>query len=76
MSALSQILCPTLIVAADENPVCGLEKSAGLVLGIPNVKPAVVHGSGHMIPLEAPQKLAAIVSGGLTVGVGEAPGKL
>jgi pimeloyl-ACP methyl ester carboxylesterase len=49
------------VVAADRDALRGLDESRELRDGIPGATMAVVEGSGHMIPIERPTELAAIV---------------
>ncbi len=59
---LGEIACPTLIVAGGEDRVRRLEEARALHEGIPRSTLAVVPATGHMIPLEAPEELLAIVA--------------
>ncbi|ENO88503.1 alpha/beta fold hydrolase [Thauera linaloolentis] len=65
IDVLSEIRCPTLIVAADGDLLRSIEEAKELVAGIPDAELAVIPGSGHMIPLEAPRALAETLSGWL-----------
>ena len=58
---LGEISCPTLIVAGAEDRLRRLDEAQALHEGIPGSTLAVVPASGHMIPLEAPAELLAIV---------------
>lgn len=59
---LGEILCPTLIVAGVEDRLRSRDEARALHSGIPRSTLAFVAGSGHMIPLEAPDQLVAIVA--------------
>lgn len=59
---LSDILCPTLVVAADEDQLRSPEEAHELADGIPGASLVTVPGSGHLIPLEQPQALASAIA--------------
>lgn len=59
---LSEISCPTLIIAGGEDSLRGLDEAKVLQERIPHSTLRVVAASGHMIPLEAPESLLAIVT--------------
>ncbi|USI71580.1 alpha/beta fold hydrolase [Sphingomonas morindae] len=63
---LAAIRCPTLIVAADSDAIRSLEESRELQQGIIGATLQIVVSSGHMIPLERPAELAAIIVPWLT----------
>lgn len=73
---LDQIACPTLVVAAAQDGLRSLEEARELRDGIPGATLTVIDGSGHMLPLERPDALAAAVvpwlrvqaSGASTIG--------
>ena len=73
---LGTIRCPTLVVAAAQDALRSLDEARELRDGIPGATLTVIEGSGHMLPLEAPEALAdAIVpwlkaqaSGASTIG--------
>ena len=54
MDRLSEIRCPTLIIAAEGDRIRSMEESQELHECIPNAEMTVIDGSGHMLPLEAP----------------------
>jgi len=54
---LHQIRCPTLVIAAAQDQLRSLEEAQELQAGIPDARLAVIEDSGHMIPIEAPQRL-------------------
>ncbi|MGG5886451.1 alpha/beta fold hydrolase [Falsiroseomonas sp. HC035] len=58
---LGDIACPTLVVAADHDRLRSLAEAEELRDGIPGAVLRVVRGSGHMIPIEAPEALARLV---------------
>ena len=73
---LATITCPTLVVAAAQDALRSLDEARELRDGIPGAALIVIDGSGHMLPMEAPEALAeAIVpwlrdqlSGASTIG--------
>lgn len=58
---LGEIPCPTLIIAGAEDGLRSLDEATVLHQRIPQSTLRVIAGSGHMIPLEAPESLLAIV---------------
>ncbi|RVT90010.1 alpha/beta hydrolase [Rhodovarius crocodyli] len=59
---LDYITCPTLVVAGAEDRLRSLEEAQELRDGIPGATLTIVEGVGHMIPMEAPERLAGILS--------------
>lgn len=58
---LHEIRCPTLIVAAGQDRLRSREESEEMHAGLPGSELAVIEDSGHMVPIEAPQALLAIL---------------
>lgn len=58
---LGEIGCPTLVVAAAQDRLRGLDEARELAEGIIGARLAVIEGSGHMLPMEAPEDLAAVL---------------
>jgi len=58
---LGEIACPTLVVAAAQDQLRSLEEAEELQAGIPDASLVVVEESGHMIPIEAPQRLLEVL---------------
>lgn len=58
---LGAIACPTLVIAAAQDPLRSLEEAAELSRAIPGARLEVIEECGHMVPLEQPQALAALV---------------
>jgi pimeloyl-ACP methyl ester carboxylesterase len=58
---LHEIRCPTLVVAAAQDQLRGLEEARELQAGIPGATLEVIEDTGHMIPIEAPQRLAEVI---------------
>lgn len=73
---LGAITCPTLVVAAAQDSLRSLDEARELQAGIPGAALKVIDGSGHMLPMEAPDALAeaivqwlqAQLSGASTIG--------
>ncbi|MCJ2122728.1 alpha/beta fold hydrolase [Methylobacterium sp. J-077] len=73
---LGSIACPTLVVAAAQDGLRSLDEARELQAGIPGAVLTVIDGSGHMLPMEAPDALAeaivpwlqAQLSGASTIG--------
>jgi pimeloyl-ACP methyl ester carboxylesterase len=55
---LHEIRCPTLVVAAGHDQLRSLDEAREMQAGIPGAELAVIEDSGHMIPIEAPERLA------------------
>jgi pimeloyl-ACP methyl ester carboxylesterase len=60
-ATLVQIDCPTLVIGADGDQLRSLDETRELAAGIPGATLAVIEGSGHLIPLEAPGALAHVI---------------
>jgi pimeloyl-ACP methyl ester carboxylesterase len=60
LSDLSKITCPTLIVTADDDLVT-LPHTASLLAGLPNARLAVLPDTSHLLLLEAPDQVTALV---------------
>lgn len=64
------ISCPTLVVASPHDALRAIEEANELAAAIPHATLRWLDDSGHMIPLEQPQALAATVVGWLeTLGI-------
>jgi pimeloyl-ACP methyl ester carboxylesterase len=61
LDRLIDIHCPTLVVAAAQDQLRSLEEARELQAGIPGAALEVIEDSGHMIPIEAPQRLAEVI---------------
>lgn len=54
---------PTLVIAAEKDTSLGLEAQEKLTMPhFANAKLEVVQGSGHLVPMEAPERLAELLS--------------
>jgi len=58
---LGEIRCPTLVVAAGQDRLRSRAESEELQAGIPGAELAVIEDSGHMVPIEAPEALLALM---------------
>jgi pimeloyl-ACP methyl ester carboxylesterase len=58
---LHEIRCPTLVVAASQDQLRSLEEARELQAGIPGATLEVIEDTGHMIPIEAPGRLAEVI---------------
>jgi len=61
LDRLHEIRCPTLVVAAAQDQLRSIEEARELQAGIPGATLEVIEDTGHMIPIEAPQRLAGII---------------
>jgi len=59
---LTDIRCPTLVVAAADDRMRSQAESRALCEAIPHAEFRLVEDAGHMLPLEQPQQLAAILT--------------
>jgi len=59
---LSQIACPTLIIAAAEDRMRSIQESQTLYERIPHAELDIIADSGHMLPLEQPAALAEVMT--------------
>ncbi|GHC71628.1 alpha/beta fold hydrolase [Limoniibacter endophyticus] len=58
---LGSIQCPTLIIAGEKDRLRSRREAEELHEGIASSRLEVVEGTGHMVPLEAPQELAGLL---------------
>jgi pimeloyl-ACP methyl ester carboxylesterase len=61
LQRLHEIRCPTLVVAASHDQLRSMEEARELQAGIPGAILEVIEDSGHMIPIEAPERLAKVI---------------
>jgi pimeloyl-ACP methyl ester carboxylesterase len=61
LDRLGGIRCPTLVVAAAEDGLRSLEEAREMTDALPDATMEVIADSGHMIPIEAPGRLAALI---------------
>jgi pimeloyl-ACP methyl ester carboxylesterase len=62
VASLAQIACPTLVVAAAGDQLRSVDEGREQADAIPGAAFSVIENAGHMLPLEAPAALGAIVS--------------
>ncbi len=60
--AAASLTCPTLVIAAAEDPLRTAEETRELADTIPNATLRIIRKSGHMIPLEQPEALADAIT--------------
>ena len=72
VARLGTIACPALVVGAAGDQLRTVEESREQADGIPGARLAVIAHAGHMLPIEAPRELGAILSDWLT-GCASAP---
>jgi pimeloyl-ACP methyl ester carboxylesterase len=58
---LNEIRCPTLVVAASHDQLRSMEEARELQAGIPGATLELIEDSGHMIPIEAPERLTEVI---------------
>lgn len=56
-----EIRCPTLVVAAAEDGLRSLDETREMADAIPGATLTVIEDTGHMIPIEAPQRLLDVI---------------
>lgn len=61
LERLHEIRCPVLVVAAAQDRLRSVEEAREMAEAIPGAVLEIVEDSGHMIPIEAPQRLLEIV---------------
>ena len=59
---LNEISCPTLILAGDQDRLRTLDEAKELQAGIAASELTVIQGTGHMLPIEAPHRVAGAVA--------------
>jgi proline-specific peptidase len=60
---LGRITAPTLVVAGEEDFICGPAAARELVDGIPGAELTLLPDAGHWLFFEQPEKFAAVVAG-------------
>lgn len=56
--AAETLTCPTLVIAAAQDPLRSEQETEALAAAIPGAALTVIEQSGHMLPLEQPEALA------------------
>jgi pimeloyl-ACP methyl ester carboxylesterase len=64
--SLHTIRCPTLVIAGAQDRLRSLDEARELHDGIPGSDFRVIESTGHMIPMEQPERLAEQISAWLT----------
>ncbi|MDE1152137.1 MAG: alpha/beta hydrolase [Micavibrio sp.] len=59
---INSLHCPTLVIAAADDKLRTLDEARELQNGISGASLEIIEASGHMIPLEQPQKLLHIIT--------------
>jgi pimeloyl-ACP methyl ester carboxylesterase len=59
--AAATLSCPTLVIAAAQDQLRSAEESAELAAAIPGARLSTIDNSGHLIPIEQPDVLAATI---------------
>jgi len=62
---LQDIHCPSLVLCGEEDQLCPPWMSEQLAQGIPGSTLLIVKGSGHLVPLEAPEEVSSAMLGWL-----------
>jgi pimeloyl-ACP methyl ester carboxylesterase len=57
MERLQELRCPVMIVGAEDDAMVRAADLRAMAAQVPGAKLEIITGSGHMIPLEAPEKL-------------------
>ncbi len=57
----ASLRCPTLVIAAAQDQLRSPEESAELAAAIPGAQLRTIEDSGHLIPIEQPEALAATI---------------
>jgi pimeloyl-ACP methyl ester carboxylesterase len=60
---LAAVRAPTLVVSAGRDRIVGRQETDRIAAAIPGARHVIVPGAGHMIAIERPEELAAIVEG-------------
>jgi pimeloyl-ACP methyl ester carboxylesterase len=61
LDRLHEIRCPTLVVAAAQDQLRSLDEARELQAGTPGATLEIIEDTGHMIPIEAPARLSAVI---------------
>lgn len=70
---LGSLTVPALVVAGEQDMPCFLEMTGTLARGIPGAERTLVPGAGHMVNMEQPAEVNALLTGFLT-GIAGADG--
>ena len=58
---LAAITCPTLVATGSDDGWAPPAQHEALAAALPNARLEIVHGAGHMLPVEAPEKLTSLL---------------
>ena len=58
---LNQIKCPTLVIAAKNDPIFSVEEHEHITKSIKDAKIAIIDDAGHHIMFEQPQALSTLL---------------
>lgn len=61
MERLPELRCPLMIVGAEEDAMVAAADLRAMAAQVPQAKLEIVRGSGHMLPLEAPEQLCRVL---------------
>ncbi|XYJ11153.1 alpha/beta fold hydrolase [Telluria sp. B2] len=59
--AAASLTCPTLVIAAAQDPLRSAQETEALAAAIPGAALTVIEQSGHMLPLEQPEALVKAI---------------
>jgi pimeloyl-ACP methyl ester carboxylesterase len=60
---LAGLAMPSLVIAGEQDTPCFLEMSRILARGIPGAEHVLVPGAGHMVNLDQPEAVNALLAG-------------
>jgi pimeloyl-ACP methyl ester carboxylesterase len=63
MERLRELRCPVLIVGSEDDAMVRADDLRAMAQQVPDAKLEIIRGSGHMIPLEAPERLRDALAG-------------
>jgi pimeloyl-ACP methyl ester carboxylesterase len=63
MARLRELRCPVMIVGAEDDAMVRAADLREMAEQVPGATLEIISGSGHMIPLEAPEKLRDALAG-------------
>lgn len=58
---LGKISCPTLVIQARHDRAYPLEYSERIIAALPDAKLAIIENSGHMVTIEMPEAVTALM---------------
>jgi pimeloyl-ACP methyl ester carboxylesterase len=63
MARLQELRCPVMIVGSEDDAMVRAADLRAMAEQVPGAKLEIISGSGHMIPLEAPEQLRDALTG-------------